>query len=83
MNPEIYEHMEGHDITPFMYAAPWLLTLFASQFPIPFVARIMGEFLLNVWLTGCIICYHVITLLDLMFLEGIEAMFKVYASCKH
>lgn len=67
--------MEEYDITPFMYAAPWLLTLFASQFPIPFVARIMGERPLH-W------CYYLslllLLLLDLLFLEGIEAMFKVY-----
>ena len=74
MNPEIYEHMEGHDITPFMYAAPWLLTLFASQFPIPFVARIMGEHFTEHLFNQL---HHAITPLDLLFLEGIEAMFKV------
>ncbi|XP_021434292.2 TBC1 domain family member 4 isoform X5 [Oncorhynchus mykiss] len=37
---ELYNHLEEHEICPSLYAAPWFLTLFASQFPLGFVARI-------------------------------------------
>ncbi|XP_052276744.1 TBC1 domain family member 1-like isoform X8 [Dreissena polymorpha] len=37
---DLYEHLEQHDIAPTLYAAPWFLTLFASQFPLGFVARV-------------------------------------------
>ncbi|XP_062313562.1 TBC1 domain family member 4 isoform X1 [Osmerus eperlanus] len=37
---ELYCHLEDHEISPSLYAAPWFLTLFASQFPLGFVARI-------------------------------------------
>uniref|UniRef100_A0A8C7LI33 TBC1 domain family member 4 n=1 Tax=Oncorhynchus kisutch TaxID=8019 RepID=A0A8C7LI33_ONCKI len=37
---ELYSHLEEHEICPSLYAAPWFLTLFASQFPLGFVARI-------------------------------------------
>ncbi|XP_067300069.1 TBC1 domain family member 4 isoform X2 [Pseudorasbora parva] len=36
----LYNHLEEHEICPSLYAAPWFLTLFASQFPLGFVARI-------------------------------------------
>ncbi|KAF7668148.1 hypothetical protein LDENG_00030320 [Lucifuga dentata] len=37
---ELYNHFEEHEICPSLYAAPWFLTLFASQFPLGFVSRI-------------------------------------------
>ncbi|KAK2840034.1 hypothetical protein Q5P01_013774 [Channa striata] len=37
---ELYNHLEEHEICPSLYAAPWFLTLFASQFPLGFVSRI-------------------------------------------
>ena len=37
---DIYEHFEKYDISPVLYAAPWFLTLFASQFSISFVSRL-------------------------------------------
>ncbi|XP_035531940.1 TBC1 domain family member 4 isoform X3 [Morone saxatilis] len=37
---ELYNHFEEHEISPSLYAAPWFLTLFASQFPLSFVSRI-------------------------------------------
>ncbi|XP_067141731.1 TBC1 domain family member 1-like isoform X2 [Centruroides vittatus] len=52
---DIYNHFEKYDINPTLYAAPWFLTLYASQFPLGFVAR----------------------LFDLIFLQGVEAVFKV------
>ncbi|XP_064481394.1 TBC1 domain family member 4-like isoform X1 [Ornithodoros turicata] len=53
--PDLYKHFEKHDISPALFAAPWFLTLFASQFPLGFVSR----------------------LFDLIFLQGMEAVFKV------
>lgn len=41
---ELYNHLEEHEICPSLYAAPWFLTLFASQFPLNFVSRIFGIF---------------------------------------
>lgn len=41
---ELYNHFEEHEICPSLYAAPWFLTLFASQFPLSFVSRIFGIF---------------------------------------
>lgn len=52
---ELFNHFDHYDISPSLYAAPWFLTLFASQFPLGFVTR----------------------LLDLVFLIGIEAVFRV------
>ncbi|KAK6168433.1 hypothetical protein SNE40_020968 [Patella caerulea] len=37
---DLYEHFEKYEIGPTLYAAPWFLTLFASQFPLGFVARV-------------------------------------------
>ncbi|RWS15269.1 TBC1 domain family member 4-like protein, partial [Dinothrombium tinctorium] len=52
---DLYEHFDRYDISPTLYAAPWFLTLFASQFTIGFVAR----------------------LFDLIFIYGLEAVFRV------
>lgn len=52
---QLFAHFDRHEISPSLYAAPWFLTLFANQFPLAFVAR----------------------LLDLIFLIGIEAIFRV------
>ncbi|CAG9815139.1 unnamed protein product [Phaedon cochleariae] len=38
--PELYEHFDSYDVAPTLYAAPWLLTVFASQFPLGFVTRV-------------------------------------------
>ncbi|XP_064636063.1 TBC1 domain family member 1-like isoform X2 [Lineus longissimus] len=52
---DLYEHFEANEIAPTLYAAPWFLTLFASQYPLGFVARVF----------------------DLLFLQGMEVIFKV------
>lgn len=39
-HPDLYAHFDNCDIPPTLYAAPWFLTMFASQFPLGFVARI-------------------------------------------
>lgn len=41
--PQLYEHFDRHEISPILYAAPWILTIFASQFPLGFVVRIFGK----------------------------------------
>lgn len=38
--PELHAHLDKHEVDPTLYAAPWLLTLFASQFPLGFVTRV-------------------------------------------
>ena len=42
---DLYEHFTAFDIAPTLYAAPWFLTMFASQFPLGFVARVFGKLL--------------------------------------
>lgn len=37
---ELYIHLEENEVSPSLYAAPWFLTFFASQFPLGFVARV-------------------------------------------
>lgn len=38
--PDLYDHFDTHEVCPTLYAAPWLLTIFASQFPLGFVTRV-------------------------------------------
>ncbi|GAB0095009.1 uncharacterized protein DMENIID0001_103350 [Sergentomyia squamirostris] len=38
--PELYEWLDRNEISPTLYAAPWILTLFSSQFPLGFVTRV-------------------------------------------
>ncbi|XP_059618549.1 TBC1 domain family member 4 isoform X2 [Phlebotomus argentipes] len=38
--PELYEWLDQNEISPTLYAAPWILTLFSSQFPLGFVTRV-------------------------------------------
>uniref|UniRef100_A0A670Y2Y4 TBC1 domain family member 4 n=1 Tax=Pseudonaja textilis TaxID=8673 RepID=A0A670Y2Y4_PSETE len=44
---DLYDHFEANEISPSLYAAPWFLTLFASQFPLGFVARVFDLMLLQ------------------------------------
>jgi len=44
--PQLYQLFDSNDIAPTLYAAPWILTLFSSQFPLGFVTRVFGEYLL-------------------------------------
>ena len=41
---DLHCHLEQQDIAPSLYAPPWFLTSFASQYPLGFVARVFGEF---------------------------------------
>lgn len=38
--PDLYEWLNENDVSPTLYAAPWILTVFSSQFPLGFVARV-------------------------------------------
>ncbi|XP_044260359.1 TBC1 domain family member 1 isoform X2 [Tribolium madens] len=38
--PDLYNHFDFYEVAPTLYAAPWLLTIFASQFPLGFVTRV-------------------------------------------
>ncbi|KAM8970066.1 TBC1 domain family member 1 isoform X7 [Sarcophilus harrisii] len=44
---DLYNHLEEHEICPSLYAAPWFLTMFASQFPLGFVARVFDMLFLQ------------------------------------
>lgn len=39
--PRLAAHLEAHSVLPVLYASSWFLTCFASDFPLPFAARIM------------------------------------------
>ncbi|XP_053661364.1 TBC1 domain family member 4 [Anopheles marshallii] len=38
--PELYDWFDQHDISQTLYAAPWILTVFSSHFPLGFVVRV-------------------------------------------
>uniref|UniRef100_A0A1B0AZR2 Rab-GAP TBC domain-containing protein n=1 Tax=Glossina palpalis gambiensis TaxID=67801 RepID=A0A1B0AZR2_9MUSC len=38
--PDLYIWLDQNDVSPTLYAAPWILTVFSSQFPLGFVARV-------------------------------------------
>nr|AAA85223.1 Tbc1 [Mus musculus] len=44
---DLYNHLEEHETGPPTYAAPWFLTVFASQFPLGFVARVFDMIFLQ------------------------------------
>ncbi|XP_048456698.1 TBC1 domain family member 1 isoform X4 [Rhincodon typus] len=44
---DLYSHFEENEISPSLYAAPWFLTVFASQFPLGFVARVFDMIFLQ------------------------------------
>lgn len=41
--PDLYEWLDQNEVSPTLYAAPWILTIFSSQFPLGFVTRIFGK----------------------------------------
>ncbi|XP_045139965.1 TBC1 domain family member 1 isoform X4 [Echinops telfairi] len=44
---DLHTHLEEQEIGPSLYAAPWFLTVFASQFPLGFVARVFDMIFLQ------------------------------------
>lgn len=45
--PELHAKLEALEISPALYAAPWMLTLFTSQFPLGFVVRVFDLIFLD------------------------------------
>jgi hypothetical protein len=41
--PTLYASLESNGVDAFMYATPWFLTFFASQFPLRFAQRVLGN----------------------------------------
>lgn len=39
-HPDLYAQLDKHEVAPTLFAAPWMLTMFASQFPLGFVTRV-------------------------------------------
>ncbi|XP_070949844.1 TBC1 domain family member 1 isoform X3 [Macaca nemestrina] len=74
---DLYNHLEEHEIGPSLYAAPWFLTMFASQFPLGFVARVFGG-LKKERREGR--GTRRVPLKDMIFLQGTEVIFKVALS---
>ena len=55
--PTLHQLLQKNDITPFFYAAPWFLTIFASQYPISFTARVFGKCMCHVHVSrACVTC---------------------------
>ncbi|RWS29415.1 uncharacterized protein B4U80_10307 [Leptotrombidium deliense] len=80
--PDIYYHFERHGVTLDMYATNWFLTLFASQFPIPFVSRFFDMlFVFGIEaiqrLSLCVLTYFKEDLLKLHSLDSIANFLKV------
>ncbi|XP_037554187.1 TBC1 domain family member 1 [Nematolebias whitei] len=44
---DLHSHLEQQEIGPSLYATPWFLTLFASHFPLGFVARVFDMLFLQ------------------------------------
>ncbi|CAL8331646.1 unnamed protein product [Merluccius merluccius] len=44
---DLYSHLELQEIGPSLYATPWFLTVFASHFPLGFVARVFDMLFLQ------------------------------------
>uniref|UniRef100_A0A3B4BNC0 TBC1 domain family member 4 n=1 Tax=Periophthalmus magnuspinnatus TaxID=409849 RepID=A0A3B4BNC0_9GOBI len=44
---DLYTHLEQQEIGPSLYATPWFLTIFASHFPLGFVARVFDMLFLQ------------------------------------
>lgn len=71
-----------NDVLPSLYAAPWFLTMFASQFPVGFAVRVLGVFrdLENVFTNlaslSFVVWNNVIFSVDLMLLHGVDVIAK-------
>lgn len=57
--PELYKWLDANDVSPTLYAAPWILTVFSSQFPLGFVTRIFGMSRLKSFLQSTINFYFI------------------------
>eukprot|EP00887_Chlorella_sp_A99_P005325 scaffold1.g5325.t1 len=46
---QLSAHLEAHAVLPVLYASSWLLTCFASDFPIAFAARVLDLVITDCW----------------------------------
>ena len=67
---ELYSFLEYNGITPVLYLTPWFLTIFASNFPLNFAVRVLGEF----FFAENFKTNHIF--LDMVIAEGPSAIFK-------
>lgn len=79
---DLFDHLEFHDVSATLYAAPWFLTLFASQFSIGFVSRLFGNIQQMKRNMKIVLNSHTKIYLfsDIIFLLGIEGVFRVSLS---
>ena len=42
--PQLHALLETHGVDAFLYAVPWFLCCFSSQFPLSFAQRVLGAF---------------------------------------
>lgn len=77
--PDLYKWLDQNDVSPTLYAAPWILTIFSSQFPLGFVARVFGKLFMRITLRSTISQEKksVFQSTDLLFLESSEVIFRV------
>lgn len=45
--PKLYQHFNNHNVEPFLYATPWFLALFSTQFTPEFAMRALDHVLLH------------------------------------
>ena len=68
-NPRVSAVLEGLGVEPFLYAAPWFLTLFAALFPLSFSLRIFDMVMMH----GIVIIFRVAFILMAYCTEDIIA----------
>lgn len=79
--PELYKWLDANEVSPTLYAAPWILTIFSSQFPLGFVTRVFGMYSNSVskYLIHIQYVSHVYFLPDLLFFR--YAVLGIIRSC--
>lgn len=75
--PDLYTWLDENDVPPTLYAAPWILTVFSSQFPLGFVTRVFGMCGCGVSSRRRMAIHSLFVSIDLLFLESPEVIFKV------
>lgn len=79
--PDLYSWLDENEVSPTLYAAPWILTVFSSQFPLGFVTRTFGKYnfiiMFKYLLLLLLIILFYLFWVDLLFLESSEVIFRV------
>lgn len=78
--PDLYKWLDQNDVSPTLYAAPWILTVFSSQFPLGFVSRVFGKMREGKRVAVLLTFYSnhfIFQSADLLFLESSEVIFRV------